>query len=509
MSTSLVASLSLYLELEKQAAEPLFRQLYNGLRAAILAGRLEGGTRLPPTRQLAEELEISRKTVVNAFEQLIAEGYLEGKVGSGTYVARVLPEEVLQVSRRAPPVTSVTPTPQHIPHLSAWGTSLPNRDTGSMAGGNTMQAFSPGIPALDEFPYRLWSRLAAHAWRLVEGNQLSYSDPLGYWPLREAIASYLKAVRGMNCEPEQVIIMTGIHQALALVSKLVLNLGETALMEDPSLPEVQQVLKDAGAAVVPVAVDQLGLSVEQLANDEQGGQHARLVYVTPSHQYPSGVTMGLSRRLALLRWAARTGAWIVEDDYDSEYRYEGRPLAALQGLDQAGCVLYMGTFSKVLFPALRLSYLVVPAASRDLFASGRAALARQAPLMEQVVLTEFFTEGHFARHLRRMNGIYQERQAALIEAVQQRLAGELEIKPTATGLHVMGWLPPDVDDRHVWQLARARGVDVPPLSAHALCPQPRGGLVLGYACVSPPEIRAGVDRLALALEATRQPRKGR
>jgi GntR family transcriptional regulator/MocR family aminotransferase len=509
MSTSLVASLSLRLELKKQGAVPLFLQLYGGLRAAILAGHLEGGTRLPPTRQLAAELEISRKTVVKAFEQLIAEGYLEGKVGSGTYVARVLPEEMLQVSRPASSAAFSTPSPKHIPHLSAWGTSLANRDMGSIAGGNTMQAFSPGIPALDEFPYRLWSRLASHSWRLLKGNQLSYSDPLGYWPLREAIASYLRAVRGMDCEPEQVIIMTGMPQTLDLVSKLVLNLGETALVEDPSLPEVRQVLKDAGAAVVPVAVDQHGLSVERLANDEQSGQHGRLVYVTPSHQYPLGVTLSLSRRLALLRWAARTGAWILEDDYDSEYRYEGRPLAALQGLDHAGCVLYMGTFSKVLFPALRLSYLVVPAASVDLFARGRAALAREAPVMEQVVLTEFFTEGHFARHLRRMNGIYQERQAILIEAVRQRLAGELEIKPATTGLHVMGWLCPGVDDRHVWQLSMARGVDVPPLSAHTLCPQPRGGLVLGYACVSPPEIRAGVDQLALALEAMGQERKGR
>ena len=308
----------------------------------------------------------------------------------------------------------------------------------------------------------------------------------------------------MTCEPEQVIIMTGMHQALALVSKMVLTPGETICMEDPSPVVVQQILTDAGAVVVPVAVDQHGLSVERLSSAVQGGKSARLVYITPSHQYPLGVTMRPSRRLALLQWAARSGAWIVEDDYDSEYRYAGRPLAALQGLDQIGCVLYMGTFSKVLFPALRLSYLVVPEASRELFARGRAALGRQAPLMEQVVLTEFFNQGHFARHLRRMNGIYQERQATLIEAVRQQLAGELEIKLTATGLHVMGWLPPDVDDRQVWQLAMPRGVDVPPLSAHARLPQPRGGLVLGYARVRPPEIRAGVDRLAMALEDMRR-----
>jgi len=504
MCTSLVASLSLRLELERQGAVPLFRQLYAGLRAAILAGRLEGGTRLPPTRQLAEELEISRKTVVNAFELLISEGYLEGKVGSGTYVARVLPDELLQVRRRASSATPAPPTSLRTPHLSSWGASLVSRTIRPPDSG---QAFQPGVPALEEFPSKLWSRLSAHAWREAGREHLGDGDPVGYQPLREAIASYLRAVRGLTCEPEQVIITSGMHQSLALVSKMVLAPGETVCMEDPSSLVAQQILIDAGAVVVPVGLDQHGLSVEQLATAETGSQPVRLVYITPSHQYPLGVTMSLSRRLALLHWAARMGAWIVEDDYDSEYRYAGRPLAALQGLDQVGCVLYMGTFSKVLFPALRLSYLVVPKASRDLFARGRAALGRQAPLMEQVVLTAFFTEGHFARHLRRMNGIYQERQAALVEAVQQRLAGELEIKPTATGLHVIGRLPPGVDDRRVWQLALAQGVDAPPLSVHARLPQPRGGLVLGYACVNPPEIRAGVERLALALKAVRRERR--
>jgi GntR family transcriptional regulator/MocR family aminotransferase len=499
MGTSLVASLSLQLDLEKQGAIPLFRQLYGGLRAAILAGHLEGGTRLPPTRQLAQELEISRKTVVNAFELLISEGYLEGKVGSGTYVARVLPEELLQVRRRAPSTAPDTPTSLRTPRLSRWGASLASRTIRPPDSG---RAFQPGVPALEEFPSELWSRLSARAWREAGREHLCDGEAVGYRPLREAIASYLKAVRGMTCEPEQVIITNGMHQSLALVSKMVLAPGETVCMEDPSPVVAQQILTDAGAVVVPVAVDQHGLSVEQLATAETGRQPARLVYITPSHQYPLGVTMSLSRRLAVLHWAARTGAWIVEDDYDSEYRYAGRPLAALQGLDQLGCVLYMGTFSKVLFPALRLSYLVVPAAAADLFARGRAALGRQEPLMEQVVLTAFFIEGHFARHLRRMNGIYQERQAALTEAVRQQLAGELEIKPTATGLHIMGWLPPDVDDRRVWQLAMARGVDAPPLSAHA-----SGGLVPGYACVRPPEIRAGVDRLALALEAMRRERR--
>src|SRR5258708_14138845 len=469
MSTSLVASLSLRLELEQKSAVPLFRQLYGSVRAAILAGRLEGGTRLPPTRQLAQELEISRKTVVNAVELLISEGYLEGKVGSGTYVARGLPEEVLQVHRRAPSVAPATPTALRTPPLSRWGASLASRP---ICPPDTRRAFQPAVPALEGFPSKLWSRLEAHAWRVAAREYLCDGDPVGYRPLREAIASYLRAVRGMTCEPEQVIITSGMHQSLALPSKMVLTPPTTPSLQDPSPAAVQQILTDAGAVVVPVAVDQHGLSAEQLATAETGGQPVRLVYITPSHQYPLGVTMSLSRRLALLHWAARAGAWIVEDDYDSEYRYAGRPLAALQGLDQVGCVLYMGTFSKVLFPALRLSYLVGPAATVNLVGGGRAALGRQAPLMEQVVLTAFFAEGHFARHLRRMNGIYHERQATLIEAVRQRLAGQLEIQPTATGPHVMGWVPPRVDDQHLVQLALGRGVHVPPLSAPATVPPP-------------------------------------
>jgi GntR family transcriptional regulator / MocR family aminotransferase len=346
----------------------------------------------------------------------------------------------------------------------------------------------------------LWSKLAAHAWHGAEPNLLAYGNAQGYRPLRETIASYLRAVRGMHCEAEQVLIMTGTRQTISLVSKIVLDPGGIACVEDPGYPGVQWALTDAGARLVPIAVDQDGLQVEEL---KERGQGARLVYVTPSHQYPLGVTMSLGRRLALLEWAARTGAWILEDDYDSEYRYEGRPLAALQGLDQVGCVMYMGTFSKVLYPALRLSYLVVPPALGETAASGRAAIDRQAPVIDQVILTAFFNEGHFARHIRRMKGIYQERQGTLVEAARHKLAGMLDIEPAATGLHVMGWLAPGVDDQRVWELARARGVEVPPLSFHALRPLSSGGLLLGYACVNPDAIRAGIEQLAEALEASR------
>lgn len=493
MTASFVAALCL--ELDKQKALPLFRQLYAGIRAAILEGRLEGGTCLPPTRLLAQELHISRNTVVNAFEQLIAEGYLEGKGGSGTYVARVLPEELLQV--KTPSAPSSTVVRQEVRDISAWGKMLAGREVRAVRYADEVRAFQPGMPAIDQFPYHLWSKLAADCWRAPEPHLLSYGDSQGYLPLRETIASYLKATRGMQCEPEQVIITTGTQQALDLAARIILNAGDLVGIEDPGYLGARVALAGAGARLLPLAVDQDGLQVEAL---KAQSEHVRLIYVTPSHQYPLGVTMSLARRLALLEWAARSGAWILEDDYDSEYRYAGRPLASLQGLDQAGCVLYMGTFSKVILPALRLGYLVVPPSLVETFTRGRAVIDRQAPTLEQVILTTFMREGHFARHIRRMKGIYLERQAALMDAVRRRLAGALEVQPATAGLQVMGWLAPGIDDTRVFHLAQTRGIDVPPLSAYALAPQPRGGLVLGYACVKPQDIQAGIERLAEVLE---------
>lgn len=493
MSSNVVAALSL--ELDKQHSLPLFRQLYAGLRAAILSGQLEGGTRLPPTRVLAQELHLSRNTVVNAFEQLIAEGYLEGKIGAGTYVAHVLPEELLQVKTQASPANS---PPQKMERaISRWGATLDRAEVKATRYAETVRAFQPGIPALDQFPYALWSKLAAHRWRAPEVHLLGYGDAQGYPPLRETIASYLKATRGMKCEPEQVIITTGTQQALNLASRVIVNPEDTICIEDPGYLGARVALAGTGAKLIPITIDQDGLDVEALKAREEC---VRLVYVTPSHQYPVGVTMSLARRLALLEWAARAGTWILEDDYDSEYRYAGRPLAALQGLDQSGCVLYMGTFSKVILPALRLGYLVVPPSLVETFTRGRAALDRQAPTIEQIILTDFISEGHFARHLRRMKGIYMERQATLVEAARHELAGLLDIQPATAGLHVMGWLPPGSDDLRAFHLAQARGVDSLPLSAYAIAPQPRGGLVLGYACASPQAIRAAVEQLALALE---------
>lgn len=483
------------LDYDRQASLPLFRQLYTRIREAILSRQLEGGTQLPPTRELAEQLQVSRNTVINAFEQLIAEGYLEGRVGSGTYVARVLPEELLQARidpRHVPQVSK-----KQAPGISQRGKQLSAAAIAPIRYTSTPRAFQPGLPALDHFPFEIWSRLAARCWRNPSHDLLCYGDPQGYRPLREAIASYLKASRGVRCDIEQVVIVSGSQQALDLTTRILLDPGDAVCIEDPGYLGARHAFTGAGAQLIPIAVDDEGL---QVATAMKHKQDIRLIYVTPSHQYPMGVTMSLARRLALLEWATRKGMWIVEDDYDSEYRYTGRPLATLQGLDHTGRVIYMGTFSKVLLPSLRLGYLVVPSALVETFVRARSLADRHSPSMDQTILAQFINEGHFTRHIRRMKKLYMERQALLMDAAQRELHGALNIPPTPAGLHVVGRLNPGLDDRDVSQLAQQLGVDTPPLSAYYLQHGPLNGLVLGYAGIAPQDIQTGMQRLARALK---------
>jgi len=310
------------------------------------------------------------------------------------------------------------------------------------------------------------------------------------------ISAYLGATRAVRCTWEQVIVVSGSQQALDLAARVLLDPGDAAWVEDPGYAGARGALLGAGARLVPVPVDGDGLDV---AAGAQLGAGARLAYVSPSHQYPLGVTMSLSRRLALLGWASRSGAWVLEDDYDSEYRYTGRPLEALQGLDPEGCVIYLGTFSKVLFPALRLGYLVVPPELVDPFTAARELVDRQSPSVEQAVLAEFIAEGHFARHVRRMRVLYAERQATLVEAAARELSGALDVRPAEAGMHLVGWLPGGTDDREASRRAAAEGVEATALSLHGIEPPQRRGLLLGYAAVGEEEIRAGVRRLAASL----------
>ena len=482
-----------WVSLDPSSGAPYYRQLYDGMRRAILSGLLSSGTRLPSTRTLATELDVSRTTVVTAFEGLLAEGYLEGKVGSGTFVANSLPDDSLSVAFEA----SREPGPARAGRgLSGRGTLLAATPATAVRDRGSPRAFRPGVPALNEFPDAVWRRILNNVWRRPSGGLLGYGDPAGYAPLRKAIAGYLGASRAVRCVPEQVIVVSGSQQALDLAARVLLDPGNAVWVEDPGYMGARGALSGAGARLVPVPVDGEGLEVAAGIEREPG---ARLACVTPSHQYPLGVTMSLGRRLELLGWAKRSGAWVVEDDYDSEYRYTGRPLEALQGLDGEGRVLYVGTFSKILFPALRLGYLVVPPDLIEAFVAARELTDRHPPTVDQAVLADFIAEGHFLRHLRRMRALYAERQAALVDAAARELPGLLDVNPAAAGMHLVGWLPEGTDDREASRRAAALGVEAPPVSLYGSVPGQRGGLMLGYAAVGETEMRGGVRRLAKAL----------
>ena len=458
---------------------PLYKQLYERLRAAILAGQLDRGARLPSTRALALELGVSRNTTALAYEQLLLEGYLESRVGQGTVVARQL----------HPALLDVPPDPRRLDGLKL--SSMPTRSRSSAD-----EIFQGGAPAVDLFPFDIWARLIARRARNTLRDSAQYQTSAGYYPLREAICAQIGITRGVRCVPEQVIITAGSQGALDLAARTLLRPGDAAWIENPGYFGAQGALLAAGARLIPVPVDEQGLIVERgrtLCPD------ARLVSTTPSHQFPTCVTMSISRRLELLEWATQVGAWILEDDYDSEYRFGGRPLEALQGLDRAGRVLYIGTFSKTLFPALRLGYLVVPPDLVEPLLAARRYIDVNAPMLEQMALTDFLREGHYVRHLRRMLQLYTQRRDLLHHELLARLGSLLDVHVPEAGMNLVGWLPPDKDDRRAADLTAEIGLGVSPISGYSLTPLARGGLLFGYANTNDANIRLGVQRLAVAL----------
>lgn len=481
----------------KHHSAPLYRQIYEAVRRSILIGELTRGAKVPGSRMLAKELGVSRMTVVNAYDQLFAEGYLEGKTGAGTYVASTLPEAMLRVDVLSSPQRKAIAKPgdHTLSRRGKWLASTSITKLRVQPDGNNY-AFQNGVPALDEFPFKVWSQLASRRWRNPPRELLGYGDPAGYRPLRETIAAHLRSTRAVQCDADQVIIVAGSQQAVDLTARILLDPDDVVWVEDPCYPGARNALLAAGAKVVSIPVDDEGFD---LATALQRSGKARLVYVTPSHQFPLGVTMSLSRRLMLLEWARRSGALIIEDDYNSEFRYAGRPLASLQGLDDDGRVIYVGTFSKTIFPSLRLGCIVVPKGLIEAFTAARALVDRHSPSLDQAMLADFIDEGHFTRHIRKMRSLYAERQHVLVEAAQKYLPGLLEVAPAAAGMHLVGWLPSKISDRAASEKAASCGVEAAPLSAYSANLLQRGGLVLGYAAVNAQQIKTGVRRLAQAL----------
>jgi len=482
----------LSLGLERDGVLPLHRQLYEQVRDLILSGRMVVGSRLPSSRSLAHDLGVSRNTVMAAFDQLFAEGYIDSQVGSGSFVSKELPEMTLTGKM------ATARTHQRKRAMSKRGRALSMLHATSKI---RSAAFSPGMPDTKNFPFEAWTRLMSRTWRHPDAALLSAGDPAGYLPLRRAIAGYLGTARAVDCSAEEVIIVSGAQQAISLAAYVLLDEGDPALVEDPGYPGVSGALLGAGARLQPVPVDAEGFDVGAA---ERLSPEAYLACVAPSRQYPLGITMTLSRRLELLDWAARVDGWVIEDDYDSEYRYTGKPLASLQGLDRDGRVVYLGSFSKVLFPSLRLGYLVVPPDLVDDFRKARRALDDHPSILAQPALTHFIEEGLFAAHLRRMRKLYHSRQRAFLSAAEDHLYGVLRIEAADAGMHLMAYfsdsLAQRMNDIEATSRAAAVGVSVYPLSAFYADPsQGLQGLLLGYAAVPEGEMDAAVRKLAVAL----------
>ena len=477
---------------DPRSPEPLYRQIYEKLRRQILSGAFSAGQQIPSSRALAADLCVSRNTVMNAVAQLAAEGYLAGEPSTGTFVAAVVPAEAGGVDARAPAAAPCVP---RSPRWSRFGARLASPGLRPEAWQRRPAPFRPGVPAFDQFPFDTWTRLLNQCWRRRAIELLNYGDPAGYLPLRRAIVDYMTIARGIRGTPEQVIIVAGAQQGLELTARLLLDGSDSVWMEEPGYVGMSSALQVQGATVVPVPVDDAGLDVQRGIDR---APTAKMAYVTPSHQFPCGVTMSLGRRLELLNWAEKADAWILEDDYDAEFRLVGRPIPALQGLDANDRVVYLGTFTKVLFPALRLAYLVVPPDLVDRFAAAKAAVDRQSPTPDQAVLARFIEQGHLARHIRRMRALYLERADALVRHADRHLKGVVQVSRPEAGMHTIGWLPDGEDDLDVSRRAAEAGVVAWALSKcyrHGV-DAPRPGLVLGFAAYTEAEISEAVRTLA-------------
>jgi GntR family transcriptional regulator/MocR family aminotransferase len=496
-------------DLDADASRPLYEQLYRACRQQILSGRLPPGGRLASTRRLADHLDVSRFTIVTALERLVAEGYLTTRVGAGTFITRTLPDHAITPAGKRPhdllrganvaPLPSARGQTLHALHVTGPRPEEP-------------RAFQPRRAPLDVFPVRAWSAIIRGLWKRSGYRQLEYGEPAGYKPLREAIAAHVGVTRAVNCVPEQVIVTSGSQQAFDVLFRVLLDPGERAWIEEPGFLDLRAALLAAGANLVPVPVDGSGLVV---AEGIKRCRVARVAVVSPAHAYPAGVTLSATRRIELLNWARASGAWVVEDDYDSYFRYAGRPMSALQGIEtgaRSAHVIYVGTFSKTVFPALRLGFCVVPEALVEAVVNARAVADRHSPIIDQAALTEFITSGHYERHLRRLRIVCQERYLAMRNSFAAIFGDELELSTASAGTHVVARFAsarvrrdPSLP-RRVAALAAREGLVVFPLSRYCLETPAEDALVLGFGGVSPRTIAAGAERLAAVIRQARRRR---
>jgi GntR family transcriptional regulator / MocR family aminotransferase len=476
-------------EVDRAADAPLFRQIYLQLRSAILSGTLRPATKLPSTRELAAQLGVSRSAVVSAFEQLLAEGYAFGKKGAGTYIASDLPEpfEALH-GRRMRPAAAAAVTAASFRDLDGFVDVTAQSDE---------RPFNLGRTLVDARTAELWRKLSARTLRSFGRHHLGYGDPQGMLELRRSVCDYLQAARGVRCKPEQVVITAGTQQAVDIVIRVMQGPDKEVWIEDPGYSLTRLALVAAGAKVCPIPVDQHGLNVTE---GIRRARKARAVFITPSHQFPKGVVLSMARRLELLAWARESGAWIVEDDYASEFRYGGRPLASLQGLDEAERVIYIGTLNKALFPGLRLGYAVLPPSLVRAFVTARYLMDRQPSSLCQEVAAAFMAEGHFAAHIRRMRAMYRNQRDTLVATLRRRLSDHLTVDPPDQGMHLVAYTRRGLSDVTIEQAAREHGVVVRAMSRLYVEAPKQSALILGFSGYPRQIIAPAMARLARAFE---------
>jgi GntR family transcriptional regulator / MocR family aminotransferase len=467
-------------------SEPLFRQVYAGLRKAILSGSLPAGERLPSTRDLAEQLGISRTVVVLAYDHLLAEGFIEGRRGSGTYVSSSLKRGAIG----GPKKLSSLP-------LSRFGTAVAeaahNLDFPNRPPSRLRYDFAFGRSDMSIFPFETWRRISMRHALKTSIREVDYGPAAGIPSLREAICLHLRRSRAVVCDSSEVIVVSGAQQALDLVTRILVDRGDSVAIEDPQYAGTTQVLRAAGARLVPVPVDGDGLNPAKLPN------RAKAIYVTPSHQFPTGAILPLDRRLALIEWATRRNAVIIENDYDGEFHYDGRPLESLQGLDTNGRTVYMGTFSRTIFPALRIGYVVVPKSLAPAFTTAKWLADQHSAILEQQTLAEFITSGLYERHLRRLRRRNTKRREALLNAFHDDLSGHVELSGDGSGTHVILWPKKRVSEEELIVKAASRSVGLYRISHYYLKKPSRTGFMLGYTTLNEDEIREGIRLLSEVL----------
>ena len=488
--------MDLLIPLDRTLPSPLRDQLYSGLRIAILDGRLGTGSRLPASRTLAVTLGISRFTVDDAYSRLIADGYLFTRHGSGTYVA-FAPQSNVDSGRE-----SQSDSDREADRgWSEWSDRVTSTRRAT-ALTQIRYSFKQGVPALDPFPFALWRRCRARVSLELPPDAYGYGSARGYLPLREAIQTYLARSRMLRTSVDQIVITSGTQQALDIVFRLFVDPGDSIVIEEPSYPTARNLMSAAGARIIPIGVDGDGLKTDDLAKIQN---LAKLIYVTPSHQFPTGGVLPLHRRRSLLEWARSTGTLIVEDDYDSEFRYGQRPIEALAALDGSmpgpGSVIYLGTFSKVLFPAVRLGYVVLPSDLVDRFLRAKELTDRHPPTIEQATVAAFIQEGNFERHLARMRRIYASRQVAMLTALDRYFGGKAhrDAASTAAGLHMLVNFDVDYDEAEMMRRATGAGILIEPAGPCYLSPPVQTGALLGYAVMDEVQIDQGIRELAKAL----------